>query len=351
MKKHKLGIIISLILLFVPFFWLKPGEMNLGGDSGRLYFYDPANYLNIHAFYNYLESGFGVELTNYIYLPYTSLLLLLKCVFKSSTILISLFNGLILSVGFLSVYLILKELLDEKVNLIKSKCIELSSILGGLFYILSQISIFSGWERPITTFNQVFLNPLMALLILKFLLTQRMKYVILVIFVSFIFTPNFSIEGAPTFFAFYPITIVFLILYVKFVKRIRIKWKLLSMGLILFLFAHAFHLFSTVQSIFSPGSSYNQTIFAKVGEIGSRNALDYFISIHATIKSSLIWMGLAQFQNKPYLVVFIIFPVILVISFLLNRGRTLLLTGLIFLISFYLTSSITDAGFFIYKIL
>jgi len=37
-------IIISVILFFIPFFWLKPGEMDLGGDSTRLYFYDPVSF-------------------------------------------------------------------------------------------------------------------------------------------------------------------------------------------------------------------------------------------------------------------------------------------------------------------
>jgi len=162
MKQHRFAIIVAIILFTIPFFWLKPGEMNLGGDSGRLYFYDPVSYLNLRV-YNYLGSSIGTELTYYTYLPYAALLFVLKLIFQSPTILISLFNGLTLSVSFFSVYLILKEFFKNNENKIKSAYIEFSSILAGLFYILSQISIYSGWEKPLISFNQVFLNPFMAI--------------------------------------------------------------------------------------------------------------------------------------------------------------------------------------------
>ncbi|RJQ26301.1 hypothetical protein C4577_03805, partial [Candidatus Parcubacteria bacterium] len=349
MKKYRFAIIVALILFVIPFFWLSPGEMNLGGDSGRLYFYDPATYLNLRVLYNYLGSGFGTELTYYIYFPYVMLLFLLKLIFQSPTVLISFFNGLTLSVAFFFVYLFLKELLKRNENNIKQVYVEISSILGGLFYILSQISIYSGWEKPIITFNQVFLNPFMAYILLKFMLTQKMKYLTIALLTTFIFTPNFSIVGAPPFFAFYPITIVFLFLYARFICKVSFKWKFFIIGIILFLLIHSFHLTNTVQSIFSPGSSYNQTVFAPEGTTGSRNAVSYFVAVAGTVKASLAWMGLSQFQDKPYYVLFIIFPVILVASFLLNKGKTLLLTGLFFLVFFYFSSAITEIGFFIYK--
>ena len=348
MKKQRLAIIIALILFFVPFFWLEPGEMNLGGDSGRLYFYDPATYLNLHVFYNYLKSGNGIELTYYIFLPYVTLLFLLKSVFQSSTLLISLFNGLTLSIAFFSVYLIVKELLTGNDNIGISRYRESAAILAGLFYILSQISIYSGWEKPIITFYQVFLNPFMAFLTLKFMLTQKIKYLIVALLTTFVFAPNFSIIGAPPFFAFYPITILFLFIYATFIRGVSIKWRFFFIGIVLFLCIQAFHLVSTVGSIFSAGSSANLTVFAQEG-VGSRYGLDYFISVAGGIKVSRIWMSLAQIQDERYLAVFIIFPAILALSFLINRGRTLLLTGLFFIVTLYFTSAITETGFFVYK--
>lgn len=349
MKKYRFIIIIAVILFFIPFFWLKPGEMNLGGDSGRLYFYDPATYLNLRAPYNYLGSSTGIELTFYICLPYVVLLFLLKLVFQSPTILISLVNGLTLSVAFFSIYLIVKELLKGNGNKINSKYTELSSILAGLFYILSQISIHSGWEKPIITFNQLFLNPLMAFLLLKFMLTQKMRYLISALLTTFVFTSNFSLAGAPPFFAFYPITIIFLFLYAKFIRKVSFRWKFFIIGIVLFLFIHSFHLVNSVSSVFFHGSPSNSAVFAEAGEINSRNGLSYFIAVASSVKFNRIWMSLAQDQNKPYFAIFIIFPTVLVFSFFLNRGKTLLLTGLFFLIFFYFASAITETGFFIYK--
>lgn len=350
MKQHKLAIVIAIILFFIPFFWLAPEEMNLGGDSGRLYFYDPAAYLNLHVLYNYLGSGFGVELTYYIYLPFILLMSLFRSILQSPTILISFFNGITLSVAFFSVYLLVKELLSKNENDIKSEyIINFSSIVAGLFYILSQIAIYSGWEKPVLAFNQIFLNPFMAFLILKFMLTQKMKYLVLAIFTTLIFTPNFSIVGAPPFFAFYPITVFFLFLYTKFVRRVSFRWRFFAIGIILFLLIHTFHLVNTIESVFSPGSSYNQTVFADEGEAGSRNGLTYFISVAGTVKLSQIWISLAQYQDKPYLAIFIILPLSLAIAFFINRGKALLLTGLFFLVFFYFSSAITETGFFIYK--
>lgn len=346
MKQHKLAVIIAIILFIVPFFWLKLGEMNLGGDSGRLYFYDPTTYLNIHVLYKYLGSSHGSELTYFIYLPFVSLLYLLKLVLQSPTLLISLFNGLTVSIGFFSVYLIARELLtkgdDEE---IKPKLLELSAILAGLFYILSQISIYSGWEKPIITFNQVFLNPLMALVLLKFMLKQDVRYMILALLITFVFTPNFSIVGAPPFFAFYPITVIFIFLYAKFIRNVVFQWRLFLVGIIFFFLIHTFHLVSTVQSIFTAGSSYSQSIFSDT----DRSGLSYFIAVASTVKYSRIWMSLAQHQDKSYFALFIVFPVIVVLSFILRRGKVMLLTGLFFLICYYFASSVTDTGFFIYK--
>lgn len=348
MKKYRFAIIAAVILFFIPFFWLTPGEMNLGGDSGRLYFYDPGSYLNLRALYNYLGSGNGTELIYYTHFPYVALLFFVKLILQSPTILISFFNGLTLSVAFFSVYFIVKELLSTNENTIKSGYIEASSILAGLFYIFSQISIYSGWERPIVTFNQLFLNPLMALLLLKFMLTQKKEYLISALLITFVFSPNFSLVGAPPFFAFYPVLIIFLFLYAKFIRKVSFRWKFFVIGIILFLFLHAFHLVNTIERVFSLSSSYNLTVFAQQGE-ASRNGLDYFISVANNIKTSRIWMSLAQFEVKPYFTIFIIFPLILVISFFLNRGKTILFTGIFFLIVLYLTSAITQIGFFFYK--
>src|SRR3989344_4126895 len=143
-KTNILVFIIAIFLFFIPFLWLKPGEMNLGGDSGRLYFYDPFSYLNNTTLYSFSSSGTGVE--NYGYPPFffMFLLIIFKLIFSSPTILISIFNGIVLSCAFLSIYFIVRELLSNLRNSIRESVAVCSSILAGFLYIFSQLSIYSG---------------------------------------------------------------------------------------------------------------------------------------------------------------------------------------------------------------
>jgi len=113
-KRILLPIIISLILFVIPFFWFKPGEMDLGGDSSRLYFYDPAAYLVNATLYVVSPSNFGTEYFGYYSIPFIFLLLILKSIVISPTILISMFYGLNLSIAFISCYLAIRELIGEK---------------------------------------------------------------------------------------------------------------------------------------------------------------------------------------------------------------------------------------------
>lgn len=348
MKKHIFAIILTIILFIVPFFWLKPGEMNLGGDSGRLFFYDPISYLNNTILYSFSSSGAGVESLGYPPLFFILVLALFKLVF-SSTAVISIVNGIILSCAFLSVYFIARELLGEYKNSIKESVITCSSVLAGLLYIFSQLSIYSGWENPILSHNQIFLNPLIFLLILRHLITRKKLYMFAAIIVSVIFAANFSFEGAPPFFAFYPMSLFFLICYIKFIKKISISYKKLGYFIILFLCLHAFHLIPEIATLFSSDSTLNKTIFVQEGTL-SRNGLSYFIAVASSVKLSLIWLSAAQFQNALIFSILIIFPTIFALGFYFNKGRTLLLTGVFFLIAMYLASAnITDLGFFFYQ--
>ncbi len=349
MKAHKLAFIIGLILFFIPFFWLKPGEMNLGGDAGRLYFYDPGAFIQNYAIYNFTPSGKGVESIGYVFLPFTLLLFLLKFIFQSSTTLIAIFNGVILSTAFLSVYFIVRELIGVGESVVKGKLVTYSAIIAGFFYIFSQELIYAGWERPIITHNQLFLNPLMFFLLLRYLLTKNYVYIIVAFLTSVIFTANFAYVGAPTFFAFYPLVLIFLLFYIKFIRKLSIPFKGLGLGIVLFLLIHAFHLFPESSAVFSFGSPISKTVFSLTGG-SSREGLDYFTAIAANTNVSLIWLGAAQFQKGIFLTIFMLFPLTLFMGLFLNKGKTFLLTGLFFLVAmFFASANITDAGLTFYK--
>ena len=348
-KTNILVFIIATFLFFIPFFWLKPGEMNLGGDSGRLYFYDPPSYLKYYTLYVYSSSGAGNEIFSYSSLFYTSVLFVFKLIFSSPTILISIFNGIVLSCSFLSIYFIVYELLNNFKNPIKKSVVVCSSILAGFLYIFSQLSIYSGWENPILSHNQIFLNPLIFLLLLKYFITRKKLYMSAVVLISVIFAANFSFQGAPTFFAFYPLSLTFLVCYVKFIRKLSILFKGLIFWIVLLLLAHSFHLIPEIASLFSFGSSLSKTVFIQEGA-NSRMGLAYFISVASSVKVSLIWLSAAQFQSALIFSIFIIFPITFMLGFYFNKGKTLLLTGVFFLVAMFFTSAnITDTGFFLYK--
>lgn len=67
---NKLPYLFTIILFIIPFFWLKPGEIDIGGDSSRLYFYDPMAFLKNVAWYGISTQGTGVIEPNYFYIPF-----------------------------------------------------------------------------------------------------------------------------------------------------------------------------------------------------------------------------------------------------------------------------------------
>ena len=102
--------IISFFLFIIPFFWLKPGQMDLGGDASRLYFYDSLNYLRTTVLYAINPIGMNGEDPYYFLLPFTIILAGLRKLL-SPYLIITLYNSLHLVVAFLSMYAISKELL------------------------------------------------------------------------------------------------------------------------------------------------------------------------------------------------------------------------------------------------
>lgn len=343
-----LPFIISIILFIIPFFWLKPGEINLGGDASRLYFYDPHAFLFTNTLYGIIPSDIGGEAVSYYAFPYILLLTLLKAIFNSPTTLIAISNGLTLSLGFLFVFLNLKELLNKNLlKLDKSKAVIAASV-GGIFYICSPFMM-SSWDRSLLSHYQIFLNPLIFFLLLKFFITDNFRYFLLALFVTFIFSFNFSFVGAPSFFAFYPLAILFLLVYTIFVIKKRIKYKLLFVGFFLFFLLQFFHLLPLIMNFFIQDSSVNQNIFSE-NKILSRGR-DYFIAIAPSIKLSTNFLSLLQ-GEKLLLInfFFFIFPLITIVGFFLNKSKLFLLTAIFFLITlFFATANITDIAFFIYK--
>lgn len=340
-------LIISFLLFIIPFFWIKPGEMDLGGDGSRLYFYNPINYLKNYSLYNILPFGTGLVEPHFYNLPIVTFFVIMQSVLKSPYLLISIFNSIKLVVAFLAVYGIVKEILDKKSNnKYQSMLREISSILAGLFYIFSP-SMIGNWDKALLNHNQVFLNPLMFYLILRYLLTQNIRYLLLALVASFVFATNFAWVSAPPFFAFYPLSLLFLLFYTTIIRRKKLPWKGIFVGLLIFVGLHSFHFVPTLFNLFDLGSNINIRVFSKED---ISHQLDYFFGVLPLAKVSLNILSLSPIKELGFASIMV--PLVVILGFLLNRGRdkTILLTGLFFLIILFLLSAkVTDLGVELYK--
>ena len=353
MKISKQTILLSLVSIFifiVPFFWLKPGEMDIGGDSSRLYFYDPIHYLFGSTLYSVSASAFGLETIYYFNIPFVSLLIVLKSILVSPTLLISVFHGFSMSSAFIFCYLIIKELILGENSISKSSKIHYAAIVGGLAYILSP-ALIDGWEHVLWPHNQIFLNPLLFYLLLKYFKTTNINYIFTVVILTFIFSSNFSVISAPAIFSFYPVAILFLLLYTKFIIKRKIVIKHILLGFFLFLGVQVFHLIPHINNIFTSGSDINNTVFSDEKKL--IRGLGFFSAVAVNIKASINLLGFPQ--NKIFNLlagIFIAFPAVIVLSFIFNRKKTILLTAFFFLVVlFFATANITNTWLEIYKVL
>ncbi|MDO8269856.1 MAG: hypothetical protein Q7T54_04270, partial [Candidatus Levybacteria bacterium] len=87
-------LLIALIVFLIPFTWFSSGQIDWGGDSTRVYFFDPFAYLINHSIFGVSPSDTGGPVMGYYTIPYTVLLILLNKIFVSHTLLVCIFHGL-----------------------------------------------------------------------------------------------------------------------------------------------------------------------------------------------------------------------------------------------------------------
>lgn len=330
-QKWLLYLVIG-FLAVIPFFWLNIGEMDLGGDATRLYFYDPLSYFKNYSLYAIEPLGTGQVETHFYILPVMLLFLALKSIFQSPYLVITLFNSFKLVVSFFAVYAIIKELnetLGKEYNLRG----ELAGILAGLFYVF-QRGMINQWNLAYLSHDQIFLNPLIFYLTLKYFLTTNIKYMWSLLMVTFVFAHSFSWASAPSFFAFYPLAITFLVLYIVFIQKLKLPWKGMLLGMFIFFGLHLFHLLPAVKSLLDSGSMLNRNIFNQ--EVIT-SQLNYFFGVlgFASLSKNIL---LPSFME--YLPLISVAPFVVMLGFFFKKSKkTFLLTGIFFLITFYLLSA------------
>ncbi len=322
--------------------------MDIGGDSSRLYFYDPVTFLkNMSLFAVSSDAQRSVE-PNFFYLPFVGFLVILNKLLHSPYLLIGITNSMKLVLAFLSICWIIVEVTSTYIKKEKRYVAENSGILAGLFYIFTP-SVVGNWARAILSTNQVFLNPLMFYLMLRFLLTHEWKYLWILLGTSFLFAPNFGLTGAPAFFAFYPLCTVFLLVYTVFIRKRSLPWIGIIMGFILFVGLHAFQILPQLQSLFDPGSFSNTRVFNPQSIIVE--GMNYFSAVLPNAKVS--WFILLPSYDKSFLGISLLAPSVICLAFILNRFKrrsVLLLAGLFFVITLFLVSAnITHTWVAMYK--
>ena len=314
LKKEKLVIAIGIILFIIPFFWLKPGEMDLGGDSSRLYFYDPLSYFKSVAVYSVIPWGVGIIVDAQYIFPYSLLLVFLKFIFQSPTTLIAIFNGLKLSGSFIFIFLIIREFFDKKEFQKKILSVNLAAVMGGLFYTFSP-AVLDNMKYALVTHDQVFVYPMVFYFLLLSFVRSSLKYVCIAFLISVIFSSSFVLYNPP-FFAFYPLAIIFLFAYNFFVLQKSIPWKGIIVSVIFYLGLHAFHIVPVISSLFDKGNEFNTRVFEGAAKINV--GLEYF---NATLPLGKVSKNILLPLEMPILNWSLLFVPLLIILGFLTMGK------------------------------
>lgn len=347
-KRNYLVIGITLLLFLIPFFWIKPTEMDLGGDENRLFFYDPINYIVNDGVYLYetLNLGNRSYEPHFYNLPFISLLILIKSLINSPYFLISLVNGIKISISFLSIYLIVRTILQYSYKEKKELFLQPPAILAGLLYITVPI-VMGNFEKALLAHNQIFLNPLCFYLILLYFLKNQLRYLFAAIGITVIFASNFSWTSAPPFFAFFPLALFFLFVFLFLIKKLHIRFSHLFLAIALFLGFHAFHIIPEAYNLFSPGSYINERVFVKDNVI---EYLNYYYGVLSNSKLSFNFLLEAPFKLFSWLSVIPIVIIILGFIFWNKKSKIFPLTATFFLLTLYLvTANITASGVKLYE--
>lgn len=343
-------ILPAVILFIIPFFWFAPNQMDYGGDANRLYFYDPISFIRSTASYVVGTEARGVVEPKYYYLPYVGMIALLRAIVKSPTLVVSIFNGIKLSIGYISVFFIVLELLRGFSVVSTTMKRYIASSVAGLLYIASFGTIHTAfyWDRALFTHDQIFLNPLMFYLILKFFLTDMYLYMYIALMVSFIFAANFGMAAVPALFAYYPIAILFIVLYVVLYQKRSFPWRKILVGSISFLGVHAFHLLGSIVNLLDAGSIVNTTVFDKKEILDG--GVNYFTAVHSHGMVLLnILLPSISIVLRPMSVVWFAIVIAGFMAAKKNYRDYLLVLSLYLGIVFLVSANITISGIELYK--
>lgn len=339
-------VIVTIFFFIIPFFWLKPGEIDAGGDGSRLYFYDPRSYLENIGLFSVDSQGVGNIVSNQHFIPLLTSMQKLYEIYYSPHLAVTIEKSLKLSLSFLFIYLIVKSLLPPEFYK-KLGASEASAILAGIFYTLSP-SMSDNMKNALPTHNLMFLNPMIFYLLFRYCITRNNLYIWITLATSLLFATNFSLE-TPAPFSFYPLAIPFIFIYVRKVLHKAIPWKMLAFAAVMGVGLHAFHIIPVLDNV-TNSSSYLHSRILESGE-SVNPGLAYFDAVRPAAKISNFL--LLPRENKLLMILSLI-PLVIMFSslFVSKTNKTLLFIVTFFLITLYLmAANITGVGVWVYRLL
>ncbi len=360
-KTKLLAYLLALALLIVPFFWFKSGQIDLGGDSSRLYFYDPVSWLkNIPFYFTNTLNSLGTENPNFMLIPFLVFLSGLKLLLGGNSFLLNcFFSGLLLSGSYFFVFLSINEILPGGEKKLKNFC----AILGGLFFALSPLYIYE-WQKALYSFNQILVYPLTFFLFLKYLKSGRFLFIYLAELVALVFSINFSYPTFPWFLAFFSCSFLFFFFYSSILKKRDVFIKGVGVFIALFLLAQSFQLLPQLVNLLNFSNPNSRAVFS--GELVASRGLTYFNQIQPYIRLIYTLLNQPQFMisltremydfGYRFRFFYYLYPLLIVAAAMTVRNKnkyekktfTLLLAIFLALV-FFMTANITQGFLWLYR--
>jgi hypothetical protein len=361
MKNYKFWLLVGifLLLLIIPFRWFANNAIDACGDDPKMQFYAPGKYIENYSVYTWSSynalSVYNMPHPNLLfsYLPW----IVSKMGFTPAQSQ-KFFYGLILSCGFLFVFLIIKELIlsFSKEN---KEVYFWPALIGGLFYIFSPLVQYTDWmARLSTSIFTIFLYPALFYYLILAITREKIVYLLPGVLLSAVFAFSIYVP-VPWMFSFFIGALIFLASYFIFFRSKR--WMIIKM-----LFIYIFFIFLVNIQSFGVliDSMFNQSIpMLPTGDIASvvtSQAGAFIINISSNFNAlytfSLLpskdFVGLSSiFKDfailKSSLFLFLL-PIVIASGFILSdkfQRKFLMIIAIPFVVMLYfITVSITDLG-------
>lgn len=340
---------IAICLFILPFIWFSPNEVEMGGDSNRLFIYDPITYTKVNNFFSVEPEGLGKLRPDHAMLPFMLLLSGMQRIFRSPYLLMCILNGIKLSGSFIFMFLIVIEILRYQTRKELRIHEHLAAIMAGIFYTLSP-SVGENFRTALLTHNQVFLNPMIFYLLFRYLITQQSKFMWILLLTTVLFAANFSLMAPPPPLSFYPLAFTSLFIYLGIYLKKQIPWGKLFGWTCVFIGLHVFHFIPEILYIFDPGSLVNLRLFSET--VNRNEGLEYF--------NGILWYGkvisnifLIHVGEKGRWVSIFVPLVILVGSMVVPKRKSVFTLLMLFFFTtlFLMSANITGLGVFVYRAL